>query len=73
VPPLAIVMALIFFGEIPAPLAILGGVICLAGVAISRRRSGARPAVAASEPADRSGAASSDAAPVTVPPENLPE
>lgn len=73
VPPLAIVMALIFFGEIPAPLAIVGGVICLTGVAISRRRSGARPVVAASGHADRSGAASGVAAPVTVPPENLPE
>ncbi len=62
VPPLAIVLALIFFGEIPAPLAILGGLICLAGVAISRRRSRARPAVAAS------GTFS-----VTAPAENLPE
>jgi drug/metabolite transporter (DMT)-like permease len=73
VPPLAIVMALIFFGEIPVPLAIVGGVICLAGVAISRRRSGARPVIAASGPAGGSGAASRHAAPVTVPPENLPE
>jgi drug/metabolite transporter (DMT)-like permease len=62
VPPLAIVLALIFFREIPAPLAIVGGVICLAGVAISRRRSGARPGVVASAPAR-----------ITVPPENLPE
>ena len=61
VPAIAIVLALIFFGEVPAPLAILGGAICLAGVAISRRRSGVRPATAASVPA------------VTVPPENLPE
>jgi len=37
VPAIAIVLALIFFHEIPAPLAIVGGVICLAGVAISRR------------------------------------
>ena len=37
VPAIAIVLALIFFHEIPAPLAIAGGVICLAGVAISRR------------------------------------
>lgn len=73
VPPLAIVMALIFFGEIPAPLAIVGGVICLTGVAISRRRSGARGAVAASGPADGSVAESGDPAAVTVPPENLPE
>lgn len=38
VPPLAIVMGLIFFGEVPAPLAIVGGVICLTGVALSRRK-----------------------------------
>lgn len=38
VPAIAIVLALIFFHEIPAPLAILGGVICLVGVALSRRR-----------------------------------
>lgn len=38
VPPLAIVMGLIFFTEVPAPLAISGGVICLVGVALSRRR-----------------------------------
>lgn len=62
VPAVAIVLALIFFREIPAPLAIVGGVICLAGVAISRRRSGARVAAAAST-----------APGVTVPPENLPE
>ena len=37
VPPLAIIMGLIFFGEVPAPLAIVGGVICLIGVALSRR------------------------------------
>ena len=62
VPAIAIVLALIFFGEIPAPLAIVGGVICLVGVAISRRRSGVRPATSApTAPA------------VTVPAENLPE
>ena len=62
VPPLAIVMALIFFGEVPGWLAIVGGVICLAGVAISRRRGTARVGAAASTPTA-----------VTVPPENLPE
>ena len=46
VPPLAIVMGLIFFGEVPAPLAIVGGVVCLAGVALSRRKR-PRPAVPA--------------------------
>jgi drug/metabolite transporter (DMT)-like permease len=38
VPPLAIIMGLIFFGEVPAALAIVGGIICLAGVALSRRK-----------------------------------
>ncbi|MCU1571243.1 MAG: EamA family transporter [Naasia sp.] len=38
VPPIAILLALAAFGEVPAPLAILGGVLCLAGVAVSRRR-----------------------------------
>lgn len=66
VPAIAIVLALIFFGEIPAPLAIAGGVICLAGVAISRRRSRPRGAAAASAPV-------AEATGVTVPPENLPE
>jgi len=42
VPAIAIVLALIFFGEIPAPLAIVGGVICLVGVALSRRTPRAR-------------------------------
>ena len=39
VPPLAIVMGLIFFTEVPAPLAIAGGVLSLAGVALSRKKS----------------------------------
>jgi drug/metabolite transporter (DMT)-like permease len=39
VPPLAIVMGLIFFGEVPALLAIAGGLLSLAGVALSRRKS----------------------------------
>lgn len=38
VPPLAIIMGLIFFLEVPAGLAIAGGVVSLAGVALSRRR-----------------------------------
>ena len=46
VPPLVIIMGLIFFGEVPAPLAIVGGVICLTGVALSPQkepRSPSRP------------------------------
>jgi drug/metabolite transporter (DMT)-like permease len=46
VPPLAIIMGLIFFAEVPAPLAIAGGVLSLAGVALSRRK----PRVAAPVP-----------------------
>ncbi len=38
VPPLAIVLGFIVFAEVPATLAIIGGAICLAGVALSRRR-----------------------------------
>jgi drug/metabolite transporter (DMT)-like permease len=38
VPPLAIVLGFIVFAEVPAPLAIAGGAICLVGVALSRRR-----------------------------------
>jgi drug/metabolite transporter (DMT)-like permease len=38
VPPVTIVLGLILFGEVPAVLAIVGGVITLAGVALSRRR-----------------------------------
>jgi drug/metabolite transporter (DMT)-like permease len=39
VPAIAVLLGLAFFGEIPAPLAIVGGVVCLAGVALSRKRS----------------------------------
>lgn len=38
VPPIAIILALVVFGEVPPVLAIVGGVVCLVGVAISRRR-----------------------------------
>ena len=44
VPPLVILMGRIFFGEVPAPLAIIGGVICLTGVALSPPQA-PRPAV----------------------------
>lgn len=37
-PPLATVMGFIAFQEIPHPLALAGGAVCLAGVALSRRR-----------------------------------
>jgi drug/metabolite transporter (DMT)-like permease len=39
VPPIAIILGLIVFGEVPPVLAIIGGAICLVGVAVSRRKS----------------------------------
>src|SRR5262249_35414698 len=38
VPVLVLLMSLAFLGQTPRPLAYLGGALCLAGVAISRRR-----------------------------------
>jgi drug/metabolite transporter (DMT)-like permease len=38
VPPLVILFAALFLGELPALLAIIGGAVCLLGVALSRRR-----------------------------------
>jgi drug/metabolite transporter (DMT)-like permease len=38
VPPLAVALGFLVFAEVPAPLAIAGGAICLIGVALSRRR-----------------------------------
>lgn len=45
VPALAIVMSWVLLGEVPGWLAVTGGVLCLAGVALSRRK--ARPRVTA--------------------------
>lgn len=52
VPAIVVLLGFIAFGEIPTLLAIVGGVICLAGVALSRRRSSPQVVsnVAASEP-----------------------
>lgn len=41
VPPIAILLALVAFREVPGPLAIAGGILCLGGVAITRRRAAA--------------------------------
>ena len=38
VPAVVVLLGFAIFREIPAPLAIAGGVVCLAGVALSRRR-----------------------------------
>ncbi|WP_433701719.1 DMT family transporter [Nocardiopsis sp. CA-288880] len=46
VPVLVVVLSWAFLGEAPAPAAFAGGALCLAGVAISRRRSPAPPAPA---------------------------
>lgn len=42
VPPIVILLGFVVFQEIAAPLAIVGGAVCLVGVALSRRRSAAR-------------------------------
>lgn len=42
VPALVVLMSWLFLQEVPAPLALVGGALCLAGVAVSRSR-GARP------------------------------
>lgn len=46
VPPLVIVLGVIVFGEVPAALAVVGGAVCLVGVALTRRRSGGASLVA---------------------------
>jgi drug/metabolite transporter (DMT)-like permease len=54
VPALAIVLSWLALGEVPTPLGFAGGVLCLAGVAVTRLRSRAAvaaEAVPASEPA----------------------
>jgi len=49
VPPLSVLLGWLWLGETPVALAYLGGALCLAGVAVSRRRtvSAGRPAAAA--------------------------
>ena len=44
VPPLAIVLGFAVFAEVPAVTAIVGGAVCLVGVALSRRRPALRTA-----------------------------
>ena len=43
VPPITIVMALVFLGETPPAIAYVGGVLALVGVAIARRAPTKRP------------------------------
>jgi drug/metabolite transporter (DMT)-like permease len=40
IPAIVVLLGFAAFREIPAPLAIAGGVVCLAGVALSRKKSG---------------------------------
>jgi len=47
VPPAAIAMGWLLLGEVPLPLAVLGGAVSLVGVAASRRRGRPEPAPAA--------------------------
>ncbi|NEM08532.1 DMT family transporter [Geodermatophilus normandii] len=44
VPPLVVLLSWLLLDEVPPALAVAGGVVCLVGVAVSRRRSPARPA-----------------------------
>jgi drug/metabolite transporter (DMT)-like permease len=46
VPPLVIGLGWLLLDEVPPALALLGGAICLSGVAISRRRTRVRPPIA---------------------------
>jgi drug/metabolite transporter (DMT)-like permease len=50
VPPIAIVASALLLGELPPALAVVGGLICLAGVALSRRR--ATPRVSSAAPGE---------------------
>ena len=45
VPPLVILLGWLLLDEIPPALALVGGAVCLAGVALSRRRGRVRPPV----------------------------
>ena len=38
VPPITIALSAVLLGEVPPALALVGGAVCLAGVALSRRR-----------------------------------
>jgi drug/metabolite transporter (DMT)-like permease len=51
VPPLVILLGWLLLDEVPPTLALVGGVVCLAGVALSRRRASVRPPVPVPVPA----------------------
>jgi drug/metabolite transporter (DMT)-like permease len=48
IPPIVVLLSWALLGELPATLALAGGLLCLAGVAVATRR--ARPAVTAAQP-----------------------
>jgi drug/metabolite transporter (DMT)-like permease len=50
VPALVVLMSWLFLGEVPGLLTLGGGVLCLAGVAVSRRRAGRRERALAEPP-----------------------
>ena len=43
VPPLVVLMGWLLLDEVPPALAVVGGGVCLTGVALSRRRARPRP------------------------------
>jgi drug/metabolite transporter (DMT)-like permease len=45
VPPIVVLLGWLLLDEVPPALAVVGGVVCLSGVAVSRRRSRPRPPV----------------------------
>ncbi len=53
VPPLVVLLSWLLLDEVPAPLAVVGGVVCLVGVAVARRRGPAATPSPAVEPARR--------------------
>lgn len=53
VPPLVILLGWLLLDEVPPALALLGGAVCLAGVALSRRRARVRPPVPDAQEAGR--------------------
>ncbi|NGN70141.1 DMT family transporter [Streptomyces sp. A7024] len=64
VPALVVLMSWLALGEVPGWLTLLGGALCLAGVAVSRRKRSAKPGGTAAEPT---------AARATTDPEGAPE
>ncbi|MFF8537716.1 DMT family transporter [Streptomyces sp. SAS_267] len=73
VPALVVLMSWLFLEEVPGPLTLAGGVLCLAGVAVSRSRprrghaSAEPPVPGAAGPAAAPEAASAPTAPTTAP------